>query len=119
MDLLLDVNMVLDICQPRPAFVQPALQVLSRARRNGDRLWLYVGSVQTLGCSITAGTSWGRRSPNWRRRWRSTWGYGTASPWHGGIRRHHHPLLGMNGRFDTLQAAVPLAKQTGTGSSQH
>ncbi len=28
---------------------------------------------------------------------------------HGG-HRHHHPLLGMNGRFDTLQAAVLLAK---------
>lgn len=29
---------------------------------------------------------------------------------HGGIARHHHPLLGMNGRFDTIQAAVLLAK---------
>jgi UDP-2-acetamido-2-deoxy-ribo-hexuluronate aminotransferase len=29
---------------------------------------------------------------------------------HGGIKRHHHPLLGMNGRFDTLQAAIILAK---------
>ena len=29
---------------------------------------------------------------------------------HGGLARHHHPLLGMNGRFDTLQAAVLLAK---------
>ncbi|MDS4042009.1 MAG: DegT/DnrJ/EryC1/StrS family aminotransferase [Candidatus Competibacter sp.] len=29
---------------------------------------------------------------------------------HGGIRRHHHPLLGTNGRFDTLQAAILLAK---------
>ena len=29
---------------------------------------------------------------------------------HGGMNRHHHPLLGMNGRFDTLQAAVLLAK---------
>lgn len=29
---------------------------------------------------------------------------------HGGIQRHHHPLLGTNGRFDTLQAAVILAK---------
>jgi UDP-2-acetamido-2-deoxy-ribo-hexuluronate aminotransferase len=29
---------------------------------------------------------------------------------HGGIKRHHHPYLGMNGRFDTLQAAVLLAK---------
>lgn len=29
---------------------------------------------------------------------------------HGGQKRHHHPLLGMNARFDTLQAAVVLAK---------
>lgn len=29
---------------------------------------------------------------------------------HGGKQRHHHPLLGMNGRFDTLQAAIILAK---------
>lgn len=29
---------------------------------------------------------------------------------HGGIKRHHHPLLGMNGRFDTIQAAVLMAK---------
>jgi UDP-2-acetamido-2-deoxy-ribo-hexuluronate aminotransferase len=29
---------------------------------------------------------------------------------HGGIKRHHHALVGMNGRFDTLQAAVLLAK---------
>ena len=29
---------------------------------------------------------------------------------HGGMRRHEHPLVGMNGRFDTLQAAVVLAK---------
>lgn len=29
---------------------------------------------------------------------------------HGGVKRHHHPVLGMNGRFDTLQAAALLAK---------
>ena len=29
---------------------------------------------------------------------------------HGGVKRHEHSLLGMNGRFDTLQAAVLLAK---------
>jgi UDP-2-acetamido-2-deoxy-ribo-hexuluronate aminotransferase len=29
---------------------------------------------------------------------------------HGGLVRHEHHLLGMNGRFDTLQAAVLLAK---------
>jgi UDP-2-acetamido-2-deoxy-ribo-hexuluronate aminotransferase len=29
---------------------------------------------------------------------------------HGGIRRHHHTHIGMNGRFDTIQAAILLAK---------
>lgn len=29
---------------------------------------------------------------------------------HGGLVRHHHTVLGMNGRFDTLQAAILLAK---------
>ena len=29
---------------------------------------------------------------------------------HGGLKRHHHPYLGTNGRFDTLQAAVLLGK---------
>lgn len=29
---------------------------------------------------------------------------------HGGLQRHHHPWVGTNGRFDTLQAAVLLAK---------
>jgi UDP-2-acetamido-2-deoxy-ribo-hexuluronate aminotransferase len=29
---------------------------------------------------------------------------------HGALKRHNHPFLGMNGRFDTLQAAVLLAK---------
>ncbi len=29
---------------------------------------------------------------------------------HGGLVRHDHPLLGTNGRFDTIQAAVLLAK---------
>lgn len=31
---------------------------------------------------------------------------------HGGEQRHHHPYLGMNGRLDTLQAAILLAKFT-------
>ena len=29
---------------------------------------------------------------------------------HGGLQRHHHPHLGMNGRLDTLQAAILLPK---------
>jgi len=35
---------------------------------------------------------------------------------HGGIRRHYHDLIGMNGRFDTLQAAIMLAKWPGFAS---
>jgi UDP-2-acetamido-2-deoxy-ribo-hexuluronate aminotransferase len=31
---------------------------------------------------------------------------------HGGEQRHHHPHLGTNGRLDTLQAAIVLAKLT-------
>jgi UDP-2-acetamido-2-deoxy-ribo-hexuluronate aminotransferase len=29
---------------------------------------------------------------------------------HGQTRKHHHPILGINGRLDTIQAAVVLAK---------
>lgn len=29
---------------------------------------------------------------------------------HGGLKRHHHPYLGLNGRLDTLQAGILLAK---------
>jgi UDP-2-acetamido-2-deoxy-ribo-hexuluronate aminotransferase len=29
---------------------------------------------------------------------------------HGGLKRHEHPFLGTNGRFDSIQAAVLLAK---------
>lgn len=29
---------------------------------------------------------------------------------HGGENRHHHPYLGLNGRLDTIQAAILLAK---------
>lgn len=29
---------------------------------------------------------------------------------HGGEQRHHHPYLGMNGRLDTIQASILLAK---------
>jgi UDP-2-acetamido-2-deoxy-ribo-hexuluronate aminotransferase len=32
---------------------------------------------------------------------------------HGGINRHFHDLVGMNGRFDTMQAAVILGKWPG------
>lgn len=42
---------------------------------------------------------------------------------HGGLKRHHHTHVGMNGRFDTLQAAVLLAKfphfEQEIGARQH
>src|SRR5436190_14710932 len=34
----------------------------------------------------------------------------TAIRTQGGLKRHHHPYLGTNGRFDSIQAAVLLAK---------
>lgn len=29
---------------------------------------------------------------------------------HGSVVRHHHPVIGLNGRFDSIQAAIMLAK---------
>jgi UDP-2-acetamido-2-deoxy-ribo-hexuluronate aminotransferase len=55
MDVLLDVNIVVDICQPRPEFIVDALKVLSRCRAEGSRIWLYAGSVQTLEYSLLRG----------------------------------------------------------------
>lgn len=46
-DLLLDVNIVMDLCVPRPGYVEAAA-VLSLCRENGGTIWLYAGSVQTF-----------------------------------------------------------------------
>lgn len=48
MDLLLDVNIVLDLCTPRLRWYDSAREALDRCRDSGGRLWLYVGSVQTM-----------------------------------------------------------------------
>ena len=55
MDLLLDVNIVIDICQPRPAFSSLALQAIAKCHAEGGRMWLYTGSVQTLEYSLAGG----------------------------------------------------------------
>lgn len=55
MDLLLDVNIVIDICQPRPAFASSALQAIAKCYTEGGRMWLYTGSVQTLEYSLARG----------------------------------------------------------------
>lgn len=52
MDLLLDVNIALDICVTRTPHASGAAAALQRCTRNGGRLWIYVGSVQTLQYSL-------------------------------------------------------------------
>lgn len=48
MDLVLDVNIIVDICAPREQFERPARDAITLCKRNGGRLWIYAGSVQTL-----------------------------------------------------------------------
>jgi UDP-2-acetamido-2-deoxy-ribo-hexuluronate aminotransferase len=48
MDVLLDVNIVLDVCVPRPAYLAAARDAIALCRYHGDRVWVYTGSVQTL-----------------------------------------------------------------------
>lgn len=48
MDLLLDINIVIDLCAPRVQWHGEARSVLNRCAENSGRVWLYVGSVQTL-----------------------------------------------------------------------
>jgi UDP-2-acetamido-2-deoxy-ribo-hexuluronate aminotransferase len=47
MDLLLDVNVVLDLCVPRFPGYADAAKAVSLCRARGGRVWLYAGSVQT------------------------------------------------------------------------
>ncbi|MEN8218377.1 MAG: aminotransferase class I/II-fold pyridoxal phosphate-dependent enzyme [Pseudomonadota bacterium] len=47
-DILLDVNIVVDICTERSPHFSSSLEVISKAKQQGHRVWLYVGSVQTL-----------------------------------------------------------------------
>lgn len=48
MDLLLDVNIVIDLCAPRLQWHSEARSVLKRCAEDSGRVWLYAGSVQTL-----------------------------------------------------------------------
>jgi UDP-2-acetamido-2-deoxy-ribo-hexuluronate aminotransferase len=47
MDLLLDVNVVLDLCVPRFPWYADAAKAISLCHESGERVWLYAGSVQT------------------------------------------------------------------------
>ena len=48
MDLLLDVNIILDLCTPRLQWYDQSKKAVDTCRKQGGRLWLYAGSVQTL-----------------------------------------------------------------------
>ena len=48
MDLLLDINISIDLCAPRMEWYGQAKEALERCAATGGRVWLYVGSVQTL-----------------------------------------------------------------------
>jgi dTDP-4-amino-4,6-dideoxygalactose transaminase len=48
MDLLLDVNVAVDLCTGREPYVRDADLAVAKCIKEGGRIWLYVGSVQTL-----------------------------------------------------------------------
>jgi UDP-2-acetamido-2-deoxy-ribo-hexuluronate aminotransferase len=52
MDLLLDVNIVLDVCAPRPEFEAAARHAIAFCKSKGHRVWLYVGATQTMECTL-------------------------------------------------------------------
>ena len=52
MNLLLDVNIVLDICAVRTPFVQSSAGAVQKCIESGGKIWLYVGSVQTIEYSL-------------------------------------------------------------------
>jgi len=48
MDLLLDVNVVVDICARREPFFKAARDAVALCRTQGGQVWMYAGGVQTL-----------------------------------------------------------------------
>lgn len=48
MDLLIDVNIVIDICSGRLPYARTSAAALHQGKINVAKLWLYAGSVQTL-----------------------------------------------------------------------
>lgn len=48
MDLLLDVNVIVDHCINREPFVRDVNLAMAKCVEEGGRLWVYVGSVQTI-----------------------------------------------------------------------
>lgn len=53
MDLLIDVDVVVDLCLQRAPHAEPAAAALRRCADGGGRLWLYAGSAQALASRLT------------------------------------------------------------------
>ena len=53
MDLLLDVTVILDVCVPHPESKVVALDAMRLCQLHGGKLWIYVGSVQTMVSALT------------------------------------------------------------------
>jgi UDP-2-acetamido-2-deoxy-ribo-hexuluronate aminotransferase len=61
MNIILDVNIVVDICARRDPFYDDSLAAVVSSKTRGHRIWLYVGAVQTMG--YTLGAELRRRHP--------------------------------------------------------
>ncbi len=48
MDLLIDINVVMDVCACRMPFATVSAAALQHCQSHGGKLWLYAGSVQTM-----------------------------------------------------------------------
>ncbi|MDY0348817.1 MAG: DegT/DnrJ/EryC1/StrS family aminotransferase [Tenuifilaceae bacterium] len=48
MDVLLDVNIILDVCAVRKPWFHKSFEAIECCRRSGGQVWVYAGFVQTL-----------------------------------------------------------------------
>lgn len=87
MDLLLDNDIILDLCRSGDAFAQAAID---RCCESGGRIWLYVGSVQTLLNSLS--------DPVDRQQLKD-------------FAQGKHWLAALSGEADVFDAADPIREQ--------
>lgn len=66
MDLLLDVNIVLDLCVPRLDHYDESLKAVQQCVEKSGTLWLYTGSVQTMIYNLQREIR--RDNPTWTQR---------------------------------------------------
>lgn len=54
MDLLLDVNIIIDICANREPFSIEAMAAIEKCKCDSGQIWIYTGSVQTLQFNLSS-----------------------------------------------------------------